>query len=118
MSNVDIAVMPCPSCGQRLRIPIDRGRLIVTCPACRHRWDWGGPSAVMQTLNDAVSLLQSGTATGIEQGTAMLRTLYENREWIGKNLLRGVKIVATISSIILLPGDVAAASERLRGLLE
>ena len=30
--------IPCPSCGQKLRVPSDRGKLEVKCPACGHTW--------------------------------------------------------------------------------
>ena len=33
-------VEPCPICGQKLRIPTDRGDLNLTCPKCRHSWNW------------------------------------------------------------------------------
>lgn len=36
-------VLPCPKCEQKLRVPIDRGVLTLTCPKCRHRWDWEPP---------------------------------------------------------------------------
>jgi hypothetical protein len=90
----------------------------VTCKRCKSRWEWDEPYTVTRLLNHAISLLQSGTAAGIEQGKAVLRNLYENREWIGKNLWRGVKIASLIATIIALPGDVAQAGERLRELLD
>ena len=31
-----------PPCNQGLRVPINRGRIWVTCPACRHRWEFSG----------------------------------------------------------------------------
>ena len=33
-------VIGCPACNQRLRVPIDRGNLELTCPQCRHNWRW------------------------------------------------------------------------------
>ena len=33
-------ILPCPDCRQRLRVPTDRGELILTCLVCRARWDW------------------------------------------------------------------------------
>jgi hypothetical protein len=34
-------VTSCPSCAQKLRAPLDRGELVLTCPKCRHSWTWG-----------------------------------------------------------------------------
>jgi hypothetical protein len=33
-------IVSCPTCRQRLRVPIARGDLALTCPVCRERWDW------------------------------------------------------------------------------
>lgn len=35
-------IIRCPRCGQRLRVPGNRGTGVVTCgnPACRHRFEW------------------------------------------------------------------------------
>lgn len=43
MSEDTCAILPCPICGQQLRVPTDRGNLQLTCPKCRHRWDWVVP---------------------------------------------------------------------------
>jgi hypothetical protein len=32
-------VIPCPNCTQDLRVPADRGMLILTCPRCKHKWE-------------------------------------------------------------------------------
>ena len=32
-------LLPCPKCGQTLRIPSLESTLVVTCPACRHRFN-------------------------------------------------------------------------------
>ena len=39
MSMVEIR---CEQCGQRLRVPSDKGNLDVTCPKCRHRKSFSG----------------------------------------------------------------------------
>jgi hypothetical protein len=36
-------VILCVSGHHRLRVPVDRGRLKVTCPVCRASWDWAPP---------------------------------------------------------------------------
>src|ERR1043165_1393574 len=38
------AVLFCPSCSRMMRVPTDCGPLVVTCPRCRHRFDWGPPA--------------------------------------------------------------------------
>lgn len=34
------SVVVCPGCAQKLRVPRNRGDLIVTCPKCRRGWRW------------------------------------------------------------------------------
>ena len=38
-----ITILPCPQCRRRLRVPVDRGDLVLTCPRCRTRWDYSPP---------------------------------------------------------------------------
>jgi hypothetical protein len=41
MATTEEIIESCPFCGQRLRFPTHLFvPLIVTCPPCRHRWDW------------------------------------------------------------------------------
>ena len=34
------AIAPCPECGQSLRIPADKGKLVVHCTKCSYAWGW------------------------------------------------------------------------------
>jgi len=37
-------VITCQSCRRQLRVPIDQGKLTLTCPSCRASWDWTPPT--------------------------------------------------------------------------
>ena len=50
-------ILACPGCQRRLRAPTDRGELVLTCPACRWRWDWAPPVIV---IDRRVRTLRSG----------------------------------------------------------
>jgi hypothetical protein len=73
-------ILPCPSCGQQLRVPADRGELTLTCPVCRHRWHWDAPKLKMQ-LTDIP--LVSGIIEGFRiYGTVTMRILTERTQFI------------------------------------
>ena len=36
----DHQILACPHCQQKLRLPTHQGTLAVTCPQCRHQFDW------------------------------------------------------------------------------
>lgn len=40
-------VMPCKFCGQKLRVPNDRGMLLVRCPTCTGQFDYVGSSGAI-----------------------------------------------------------------------
>jgi glutaredoxin 3 len=40
LALVDHRVMECEQCHAKLRVPIDKGSLKVTCPQCKHVFDW------------------------------------------------------------------------------
>jgi len=39
-ATAEKVITVCPNCTQKLRAPIDRGELILTCPKCKHNWLW------------------------------------------------------------------------------
>ena len=62
--NPRSTILPCPNCRQRLRVPTDRGGLILTCPTCRTRWDWsptqeGGPGRQAPDASPPVTAAQA-----------------------------------------------------------
>lgn len=53
---MDTIIEGCPACGRRLRIPLLRGPLALTCPACRGRWDWAPPASLTDFVPDSARL--------------------------------------------------------------
>jgi hypothetical protein len=39
-TEVEKVIVPCPKCAQKLRVPRNRGKLTLTCPKCKHSWQW------------------------------------------------------------------------------
>ena len=42
------------SCRRLLRVPADRGELLLTCPVCRFHWDWSPRTIEMGFIDDDV----------------------------------------------------------------
>ena len=38
--QVEKTIIACPSCSQKLRAPSDLGELTLSCPKCKHSWQW------------------------------------------------------------------------------
>jgi serine/threonine protein kinase len=59
------AVLACPKCEQKVRVPTEHDRLRLTCPICRHGWDWAAPlpgiplDELLPYMNDAASGLDA-----------------------------------------------------------
>lgn len=35
---VDHRIMPCPECAQKIRGPVNKGQIEITCPKCSHKF--------------------------------------------------------------------------------
>ena len=53
-------VVPCPRCGQRLRVPSDRGRILAKCGKCSHEFFWVGGSAPRASCVDCGIGVEAG----------------------------------------------------------
>ncbi|MEG4407798.1 SMI1/KNR4 family protein [Microcoleus sp. MON2_D5] len=40
VSPLEKVITACPNCAQKLRAPVKRGTLNLTCPTCKHLWLW------------------------------------------------------------------------------
>jgi phage FluMu protein Com len=77
MSEMNHTVIPCPFCGQKLRIPTDRAGLKLTCPKCRYKWNWfARPVETAKSNQHAMSpaLLFRESDEFYQQLSKMLRT--------------------------------------------
>jgi hypothetical protein len=58
MTEQNSKVLACRNCGQQFRIPTDRGKLLVTCPKCRHEWDW--PASLLPRFMNRRTMITGG----------------------------------------------------------
>jgi hypothetical protein len=75
MMSTSTTILPCPNCRRRLRVPITRGDLTLTCPTCRWRWDWSLGQEEILYIDDA----RGGCDPGLERALE----IYEEfeRQW-------------------------------------
>jgi hypothetical protein len=59
-----ITILPCLGCRRRLRVPVDRGDLVLTCPECRYRWDWSPSSVGIRFIDDDVLFVGEESPAG------------------------------------------------------
>jgi uncharacterized protein YbaR (Trm112 family) len=71
--NPSTTILPCPRCRQRLRVPIDRGNLMLTCPRCRRRWDWSPRQEEVLYIDEIPTGLR-------DPGLARALSIYEDFE--------------------------------------
>jgi hypothetical protein len=64
MINGRTTILTCLSCRQRLRVPVDRGALVLTCPVCRSRWDWSPPPVDVRFIDDEVLFIGDDSPPG------------------------------------------------------
>jgi hypothetical protein len=80
-------ILPCPNCRRRLRVPTDRGELILTCPACRARWDWSpGRDDVLFIDDDPSRIRDPELARALRIYEAFEREWAESRARASTNL--------------------------------
>jgi hypothetical protein len=53
-------ILRCAKCAQQVRVPIDRGRIRITCPTCGTKWEWSPGEA--PSRREAVRPTQSPVA--------------------------------------------------------
>jgi hypothetical protein len=59
-----MAILTCESCGRKLRVPDDRGRVKVTCPNCRATWFH--PAELVETSEVIVRCAFNGAGSVVE----------------------------------------------------
>ena len=72
-----LIIIPCPVCGQRLRLPSGLGQVRATCPSCRHQWTrgGGGTGPDQQEVPDYYETLQVSARADAEVIEAAYRRL-------------------------------------------
>lgn len=94
-------VESCPECGRRIRIPVLRGPLALTCPSCRRRWEWTPPESLTQFEPDPARLEPLKPCTTL--GVSYANHAASGAEWIQQIL--SLKTVVYGSGRIAREGD-------------
>lgn len=63
-----IRIILCIGCGKQLRVPIDKSRLRITCPACRYSWiaDTGSPFTRRRDTSYKIVDLEQGSRSWLD----------------------------------------------------
>lgn len=75
----------CPSCGQRVRVPANRGELQVKCPKCQLRWIWGA-QPVKEQEPEGVSRFFKKVVNAFTGGSAQLELDLKSKPYIGQDV--------------------------------
>src|SRR5688572_12833974 len=81
--NVETRIISCGNCGQKLRIPFDRTRLIVTCPQCRNGWEWTADEPPPATANRPRKLIS--ISLGVLAALVLIAGVW-TRSWLPTGL--------------------------------
>ncbi|HEY9834099.1 MAG TPA: hypothetical protein V6D26_26335 [Stenomitos sp.] len=57
-NNPEQLITLCPICSQKLRTPSHLGELQLTCPKCRHSWQWNPENEILIKKNQTSQLLE------------------------------------------------------------
>lgn len=74
-------ILPCKQCGQKLRIPTNRGRLQVRCPSCGYRFLYDPKLAKAGEPLDTLNEIESKQCPGKAESLMSLASILATSSW-------------------------------------